>query len=143
MMMCLAPVSRRRRSAGHMLVDVSAAVVLLGILLVLAAQLLAWRATERQELERRRWALSEAHNVIERVAVLPSDRLKSDALAPLDLGSRARDVLPHGRVDVSLEPSDGGLVRVAVTVSWAGKVEREDVRLTCYTSGEGEGEDAP
>jgi hypothetical protein len=121
-----------------MLVEVSAAIVLLGILLILATQVLAWRATERQDLERRRWALSEARNVIERVTALPPDRLNPDALARLDLGSRVRDALPQGRVDVSLEPSaEDGLVRVGVTVSWAGQVEREDVRLTCYTSGEG------
>jgi hypothetical protein len=119
-----------------MLIDVSASVVLLGILLVLAVQLLAWRASDAPSVERRRWALAEARNVVERVASLPADSLTDPALAALGLEASAQAALPEGQVEVRLQPQTdvAGLVRIDVVVSWREKAGRESVRLARFTA---------
>jgi hypothetical protein len=113
-----------------MLIDVSASVVLLGILLVLAVQLLAWRASDAPSVERRRWALAEARNVVERVASLPADSLTDPALAALGLEASAQAALPEGQVEVRLQPQTD----VAGVVSWREKAGRESVRLARFTA---------
>lgn len=128
-----AGVSTARRR-GSFVVEVSAAVVLLGLVMVMAVEFLAWRTGELQALERQRWAVAEARNVIERVAALPVKQRTPEALASLNLSARTAKALPEGQVSVKVEPDPElpRLARIGVTVSWRSKVRQESVRLTRF-----------
>ena len=67
------------RRHGVFLIEVAAALVLLGALATVVAQTVAWSAAERRASERREIALAEAANAMERLAATDWESLTPEA----------------------------------------------------------------
>jgi hypothetical protein len=125
-----------------LLVEAGAAAFVLGMVLVLAVQMMGWVAAARADAERRRFALSEAQNALERLVSLPVAELTPERITALKLDEHVRDELPGGRLEVRAEPRDGPptSVRLRVEVRWRdrGGGLTSPVRLTtwCFTAEE-------
>ncbi len=86
--------SSGRSRHGLSLIEVSAAIVLLGALATIVMQALEWTLVERREAERREIALVEAGNAMERLAAAKWESLAPRASAEEPLSAIAKDMLP-------------------------------------------------
>jgi Tfp pilus assembly protein PilV len=113
------------RRSGITILELTIALLLVGVVLGGLAQLLAAVASQRRESERRMAAIHEAANQMERLAVLSWSDLNSENTAPWKLSEEAADVLPSGALaievsDVELTGEGAALParRVTVEVAW-------------------------
>lgn len=123
----------RPRRRGSLLVELSAALVILAVVLGLCVQWLAVSARERREGERRAWALQEAQNVLERLDGQPN------APDPVDLRLRVESALPAGRLEIDrvADPGPPMLTRVQVCIRWRDRpgLDAPPVVLTAWVTG--------
>lgn len=130
------PAGRRppRRGRGFMLLEITAAVFVLGAALVLTVELLGWLGAAQKADVRRRWAGLEAENTLERLTTLPIAELTREKVDGMGLSQRAEKALPGGRLDVTLAEQSGppSSMRLTVTVRWNDRTGRPaaPVRLT-------------
>lgn len=129
---------RGKARGGFLLPELIGSLTILVILLGVAASVLGWFATERRAALRRAWALSEAQNVLERVTLIPYERLEPDSAFVKKLGERTERSLPGGRLTIQIDETDAGpkSKRIAVAISWRDShgVEMTPVRLTTWIS---------
>jgi len=111
---------RSRRRRGFTLIEVGVAGALLLVTMAMTAQALGWMAAERRAADRRREAVQEAANVLERLAARPWAELTPESARALRLSGPARRALPGGELAVDIAERDG-LKRIAVTVRWRGR----------------------
>lgn len=132
----LARLEARGGRRGFLLMEVAAAVALIGLVLVLTVRLVAFIGAERRADEHRRWATEEAQNILGRLALLDGADRTADRVAALGLDARIRRRLPGGRLDIRLDPTDGEPrgTRVRVEVRWRGRGGQEaaPVRLATW-----------
>ena len=124
------------RREGVFLIEVAAALVLLGALAAIVAQTVAWSAAERRASERREMALAEAANAIERLAAADWDSLAPEAATEETLSPVAKQMLPRGRITHEIQATTGSppAKRIAIEVLYrnpAGEAEAP-VRLTTW-----------
>lgn len=121
---------------GFLLPELIGSLTILVVLLGVAVSVLGWFATERRAAERRAWALSEAQNVLERVTLVPYERLEPDPALVKKLGERTERSLPGGRLAIQIDETDAGpkSKRIAVAISWRNShgSELPPVRLTTW-----------
>jgi hypothetical protein len=116
--------------------EVVAAFGVLLIVMGMTVQMLGWVAAERRAAGRRAWALQEAQNVLERLTVLPPERLRPEAIAALKLDDRVRSVLPGGDLKIEVADAAGGSgsKRIGVAIGWRDRAGAPvpPVRLTTW-----------
>jgi prepilin-type N-terminal cleavage/methylation domain-containing protein len=130
---------------GLSLIEVSAAIVLLGALATIVMQSLEWTLVERREAERREIALVEAGNAMERLAAANWESLAPRASAEEPLSAIAKEMLPGGRLttEVKAAGDDPAARRIVVEVRWLNRAGETDqpVRLTTWVyKGQGAGD---
>lgn len=96
------------------------ALVLLGVAIVLAVRLAGAVAADRVASDQRRLALAEVQNALERLSVLTTNELASDAADLSELAERVARELPNGRLTVRRDPAKGppATVRLHAEVAW-------------------------
>lgn len=125
-----------RRPRGFTLIEVAAAGVMLATALVITVQVLTLSSAQAREVERRQFAVQEAANLLERLAVAPWDALGSETAASQKLSTEALSRLPGGDVNVAIESDDepANSKRIAVTIRWRNRSGEftAPVRLTAW-----------
>jgi Tfp pilus assembly protein PilE len=118
------------------LIEVSAAIVLLGALATVVMQALEWTLVERREAERREVAMLEAANAMERLSVAKWESLSPRESTEEPLSAIAKQSLPSGRLttEVKAAGDDPAARRLIVEVHWLNRAGEEDmpVRLTTW-----------
>lgn len=104
---------------------------------VLLAQLMATAAFQRRLAEQRRLALQEVSNRLERVALLPWDRLKADEIEALPLCGPVQRALPDPKLTATVTDEQAGTVaarRIDVQLVWhnAAGMAVEPVTLSAW-----------
>jgi Tfp pilus assembly protein PilE len=124
------------RRLGMSLMEVSAAIVLLGALATVVMQALEWTLVERREAQRRETAMVEAANAMERLAAEKWESLAPHASAAEPLSAVAKETLPGGRLttEVTAAGDNPAARRIVVEVHWLNRAGEEDkpVRLTTW-----------
>jgi prepilin-type N-terminal cleavage/methylation domain-containing protein len=110
---------RMKNRRGLSLIELTVALIILGVALVAVAQTVTMAARLRREIHRRRVATQEAANALERLVALPWRQLDEPALDDLELSPTGEEVLPDGKLSAEVEnvagPPVGRRIRVAVT----------------------------
>ncbi len=138
------PSSRHRlHRRGFGLIEMTVAIMLLAVGMVVTVQVVGWVATERRAVERRERAALEASNLMERAAARPWDALTAEGLAPVGLADAARRALPGSAVSWAVAELDAPprSKRVTLEVRWRDRAGRSEapVRLVAWVH---RGEDA-
>jgi prepilin-type N-terminal cleavage/methylation domain-containing protein len=124
------------RRHGLSLMEVSAAIVLLGALATVVIQALEWTLVERREAQRREIAMVEAANAMERLAAAKWESLAPHASAEESLSAIATEMLPSGRLttEVTAAGESPAARRIVVEVHWLNRAgeEGKPVRLTTW-----------
>jgi prepilin-type N-terminal cleavage/methylation domain-containing protein len=126
----------QKKRNGMSLIEVSAAIVLLGALAMIVMQALEWTLVERREAERREVAMLEAANAMERLASTKWELLSLSPSAEQPLSAVAKELLPDGRLttEVKAAGNDPAARRLVVEVHWRNRAgeENQPVRLTTW-----------
>jgi type II secretory pathway pseudopilin PulG len=117
---------------GFTLVETGIAAVMLAIAMGLTVQVVAWVAAERRASERRRCAVQEVANLMERVTA--QTHLTPEAARAFLLSEPARGLLPGAELSVSVEEVPAGSRRVSLRLRWKDRAGDWDapVRLTSW-----------
>lgn len=101
-------------------VEVTVALAVVAVLGVIIAQCLVWSWQERFRLAAHQAALELAANVLEAARAQPWDRLDQSWADAQVIPSHSQELLPDGKLVVTVEPWPGQLHtrRVTVAVSW-------------------------
>jgi prepilin-type N-terminal cleavage/methylation domain-containing protein len=110
--------SSRRRGFG--LVELTIATLLLGLAMTIVAQTAGWLAAERRGADRRRRALQEAANLMERLSSRPWDELTPELARDQRLSEPTKAILRDGALEVAVAPeaSDPKAKRIAIRIQW-------------------------
>jgi prepilin-type N-terminal cleavage/methylation domain-containing protein len=110
----------RRRAFGFTLVEMAAALAILGTVLLLVAQLGAWSLRERLHTASRQAALELTANLMESARAQPWKDLSADWAKSQQLPDDLKSLLPNGRlvVAVQVEKDQPTIKRVTVEVHW-------------------------
>jgi len=121
---------------GFTLIEVAAAAVLMGALLLLLGQAVGWVAVARRAADRRQAALLEASNVLEQLTAMPFDTIQGDMGEKIGLSKTAADLLGKDalQVDVQLVPDEPAAKRIVVAVRYGAQREAPatSVRLVTW-----------
>ena len=124
------------RRRGISLMEMTAAGILLAVMMTVCLQFLRATGHQRRGLQARRTAIQEAANVMERVCARPWGELTPELAAQVQRSEEARRALPDGELQVEVTPTDQEPdgKRVAVVVRWPGGPEQPDrsVRLVAW-----------
>ena len=105
---------------GVLLIELIITGVVLGGILTMVVPTLTWVGHERRATERHQQALSEAANMMERLAALPWDSLTDESIEKLGLDAQVGRTLPGARLAISLHtpPGQAGSRRLALELAW-------------------------
>ena len=111
---------RAREGRGTTLVELMAALVVLGAMFALTFQALAAFSRQQREAERRAFALETAASALEELTALSFEAITPDAAEKLTFARQAADTLPGGTVTCEVDRAAGPLEakRVVVRVGW-------------------------
>lgn len=122
--------------SGTTLLEVIAAVTLLGAGLALTAQSLHTTSLLRRENERRQCAIQEAANVLEQIRGLPLAELSPDSPPAVALSAEVKAQLPAAQLSLEITPAEvaGEARRLTVQISWKTRYGQlaAPVRLTAW-----------
>lgn len=107
------------KKTGFTLIEVSAAIVLLAVSMLLFMQLVALTTSERAAERTRRTAVDQLQNVLERLAVLPTEQLVAGELDKTAAESLIERSLPDGKIVFETKKMDSDDIVFTVTVSWS------------------------
>jgi prepilin-type N-terminal cleavage/methylation domain-containing protein len=124
------------KPSGFTFAELTVALAILGMVIVVAAQLLAAAAVQRRGVERRSLALLEAANLMERIAAVPFDELDSTRVEQYALSARTQSCLPESQLSIHVQSKEEGEIRfkmVTVEIGWlsSGQPARP-VQLTAW-----------
>jgi hypothetical protein len=117
MHMTIMPSARRARR-GSSLMEVSAAMLILALVLPMVAQLGYWSIMQRARGQSRQAALDLAHNILESARAIPLDALTPEWASAQKIPADIAPLLPAGTLTVKITPEKEQVRRVAVTVAW-------------------------
>lgn len=128
---------RARRRRGITVIELAAAVLLLGVAMSVTAQLLGAIAYERRAVGRREVAAREVGNLMEHLTARPWDRLTPDAVKEVRLSEPTANALPGAELAVTVDEAAAADVpgkRVAIRLRWHNRAGEFDapVRLTTW-----------
>jgi type II secretory pathway pseudopilin PulG len=130
---------KQARRPAVLMMEVTVAVAIVGVLAVIVAQCLSWSLSERARLATHQAALELAANILEAARAEPWDKLDDAWAKSQVVPTEMADLLPDGKVQVTLEPwpAESGARRLTVVVSW--RMESysggHSVQLTTVISG--------
>jgi prepilin-type N-terminal cleavage/methylation domain-containing protein len=106
------------KRSGFTLIEMSAAITVLATCFVAFAYLVALTASERTYVRTRQTAVDQMQNVLERLAIVPPEKLAAGDFDKTAAESLIERSLPEGKIvfDAKIEPE--GVV-FTVTVSWS------------------------
>ena len=93
------------RRGGFTLIDAIAALAILAIVAVIVAQCITWSLQERARLASKQAAVELAANVLEAARALPPGRLDRAWAEAQKVPSELSEMLPEGKVVVTIEPA--------------------------------------
>jgi type II secretory pathway pseudopilin PulG len=121
------------------LVETTVALAVLAVLGVIVAQCVVWSVRERARLASHQTALELCANVLEAARAQPWERLDKKWADGQSIPSEMTELLPQGKLVVTLEPGQPlpQSRRVTVEVRWqsVANVPPQSVRLTGIFSG--------
>ncbi len=91
---------------GFTLTETVVAVIILTTAIAVSTQILVATSVQHKAMQCERVALIEAGNVIERLAVVPWSKLEAGELSDWKLSPQASEVLPDGKLEIQIEPTD-------------------------------------
>jgi len=102
------------------LVEILVALAIMGLLGVIVAQCVFWSLSERTHLEANQASLEIAANVLETARAQPWQDLNQSWAGAQAIPSEMQDLLPDGKMVVTVEheQSEPGIKRVTVEVRW-------------------------
>lgn len=105
---------------GFTIMELSVALALLAVVMIIVAQLSYWSISNRLETAARHLALEHANNILEAARATPFEKLDNQWAADLGLPPDSQGYLPDGTLEVTVvpEPAVPGLKRVTVAISW-------------------------
>lgn len=115
-----APGIVRRARRGFTIVELLVALVILAAAMALVVRVVATAADQRRETARRRTAVQEAANVLERIVARPWEEIDETQLDDVRLSPHAVEALPGAKLKVKVAEDAGrpAARRVAVTLTW-------------------------
>ncbi len=133
------PIKPLKRHRGFTLLEMAIGAVLLGVVMALTVQILAWSASERRVSERRQRALYEASTLLERLASLPASKLTPETLDGARLSEDTQKALPGGRLKVAVADAADGLRKLTVEIQYVDRAGEPvaPVRLTAFLADRG------
>lgn len=127
----------RQTRPGYLMLELTAATVLLCVMLGMFVQAVAWTSQERRSIDRRAVALQEAANLLDQLTELPWSELTPERAKLCGMSAEAAAILPRATLEVALgEPTgEPPARRVAISLHWQGDHGQDDgpVRLTAWT----------
>jgi prepilin-type N-terminal cleavage/methylation domain-containing protein len=116
--MIITPHSRVR--AGFSIAEITVALAILGIMMVVVAQTGYWSMQQRLENIAKQLALEHANNILEAARTMPFEKLNEQWAADIELPEN-KSLLPEGQIAIQVEPEKGlpRTKRVTVEVTWA------------------------
>jgi type II secretory pathway pseudopilin PulG len=131
-----------RQRAGFTLAETAIALAAVAVLGVVVAQCLVWSQRERQRSAAERAAVELAANILEAARARPFEQLDRDWATGQTVPAAMHDLLPAGKVVVTLEPLEpkqplAQTRRVTVEVRWQfdPQMPAQSVSLTTVLSG--------
>ena len=122
---------------GSLLIEATVALAIIAIVGGIVAQSIVWGLQERAKLASHQAAVELAANVLEAARALPFDRLDKSWADAQTVPSESADLLPEGKVLVTLEPGQPtSTKRLTVEVRWQVEPDHpaRSVRLTSVFS---------
>jgi Tfp pilus assembly protein PilV len=115
--------SRRERGArrGYGVIEVTMALLVLSVAMILMVKLLTWSGLERREAKRRSLAIQEVSNVMERLSLERYEAVTPDRAKAIAKSRNAEDSLPGASWDVAVVEELGTPAqskRVSVHLRW-------------------------
>lgn len=114
------PIAHLVRRPGMTLVEVTVALAIVAVLGVIIVQCLVWSLQERVRLRAHQAALELAANVLEAARALPWEQLEQPWADAQTIPAASVDLLPEGKMVVTIEPVAGlpRTRRITVALSW-------------------------
>jgi prepilin-type N-terminal cleavage/methylation domain-containing protein len=128
----------RQTRRGVTLVEVSVAIVLLGVMAGLIVEAQTVRGRLQRAMHWRELATIEAGNLMEQVTALPWDDLNEEKLATMKLSDGLRQALPKAALHLAVDPVTGTdqpeSRRIRLEIDWPGPTGEvvRPVRLTSW-----------
>ena len=109
---------------GFTLIEISAAIALLAVCAIAFAQLVALITSERVAERTRQTVVDQIQNVLERLAVLPPEKLAAGDFDKTAAESLIARSLPGGKIVFDIKEIDSHSAVFAVAVSWSNGEKR-------------------
>ena len=124
------------RPGGFTVIETAVAAVLAAALLTVCLQMAAATARQRNTHERRRAAVREAANAMERLATIPLGELTPERAEKLAAAIRLDETLPGAALEIEVAPIGGGEGKG--TVPFSLRENRDSPRVVTVAVRDGE-----
>ena len=103
------------------LLELIAASVLIGMMLMLCVQVATVTAAARRRAETRMIAMQQSANVMERLAAVPWEQLSEENIEKLELDKQVRRLLSGAKLEIELAtpPDEPQAKRITVSIGWS------------------------
>ena len=120
--------------SGAFMVEVVVGAVLLGIFLSSVGPMFRWIHESKRTSDRHLLAMQELSTQMEQLAALPPSQITDEKLQSLSMTDAARTLIPDATLTANLEPDNGGLQRVTLSLAWVNDAGMavEPKRLTAW-----------
>ena len=121
------------KRSGFTLIEISAAIAVLATCFIAFAYLVALTASERTYERTRQTAVDQIQNVLERLAIVPPEKLAAGEFDKTAAESLIERSLPDGKIVFDTKKIEPDGVVFTVTVSWSDgeKRPRREVAMFC------------
>jgi prepilin-type N-terminal cleavage/methylation domain-containing protein len=111
---------------GFTILELSVAMAILAVIMVIVAQVGYLSMTQRLECIAKQLALEHANNILEAAQATPYEDLTDQWAADLGLPEDARGYWPDGQLGIKVEPEPDlpRIKRVTVEISWNSRPDR-------------------
>jgi len=109
----------QHKRRGYNLMEVSAAMLILALVLPMVAQLACWSLRQRSRTLSQHAALELANNVLESARACSWPQLSAEWAAAQKIPADITPLLPDGTLTAQVEPDKQQARRVTVTVTWS------------------------
>lgn len=114
--------SWRKRADRHAfsLLEAVAGAAVLGVALLLAAQLMVAVSGQSHRVQQKQWARQELANLAEQLRAEPFEEITAERVAGMVLSDTTRQVLPEAKLEVDVRPAEGvpAAKRVLLRLVW-------------------------